>query len=353
MTVPITLVNSASGGDTFQIFISRVNQSINAISNNMVSVDGSANGSLSTGNGYINGVFSALTLAVGTLRGGNVQSTATLTIASNASIGNSTANVFIGYGNVAINNGAGLSIGANVTVNNSILKIGNSTVNAVINSSMLALNGVNVVTTSARTKVANNGAVIGTRDILNLIPGTNITLAVTDDASGGQVNVIITSTASGGAVVAGSNTQVQYNDSGSLGGSAGYTFNKAANNLVVANTVYAAVQSLDSGNVTAQHITLTTTGTSAQLFDSWSGATFRSAKYIVSIKNNSANGYAATELLLLQDDGDVYVTEYGRMISNNELLSWTANVNAGTIRLYVTPTPANTTVRSLRTLIAV
>ena len=351
MTVPITLVNSASGGDTFQILISRLNQSINAISNNMVTVDGSANGSLSTGNGYVNGVFSALSFATGTLRGGNVQATAVLTIASNVSVGNSTANVVLTYGTAAITNA--MTIGANLSVNTSIFKLGNTTVNAVINSSMLTLNGVNVVTTSLRTKVANGGVVIGTRDIINFVPGTNISLAVTDDSGGGQVNVVITSTAEAGASVAGSNTQVQFNDSLALGASAGFTFNKAANNLAVSNTLYAAIHSYDSGNVSVQHITLTSTGTSAQLFDSWAMATYRSAAYTLSIKNNSANGYSSEEIRLLHDDGDAYSTEFAQMNSNGVLGTWTANVSGGNVRLYVTPTAANTTIRSLRTLLAI
>ena len=351
MTVAITPVNAASGADTFQVLINRVNHVINVVSNNAVTADGSSNGSLTTGNAYVNGIAAALTVAAGTLRGGNTQATANLVIASNVSVGNSTANVFIGYGNVTVS--TIISVGSALTINTSVFALGNSTVNAVVNSSMVALSGVNVVTTAVRTKVSNNGTLIGTRDILNLIAGNNVALDITDHSVGGQVNVVISSTANGGAVVAGSNTQVQYNDSGNLGGSAGFTFNQSSNNLVVANTLHAAILSLDSGNVQQQHITLTTTGTSAQLFDSWALNTWRTGKYVVSIKNNSANGYSASELIVLQDDGDVYLSEYGVIQSNGSLGVWSANANSTAVRLYMTPVPANTTIRSHRSLLAI
>lgn len=50
----------------------------------------------------------------------------------------------------------------------------------------------------------------------------------------------------------GSNTNIQYNDSGALGGSAGFTFNETTNNVSIANTLSV------SGNITSSN---TTTGT--------------------------------------------------------------------------------------------
>jgi hypothetical protein len=48
------------------------------------------------------------------------------------------------------------------------------------------------------------------------------------------------------SVVAGSNTQVQFNDSGSLGGSAGFVFNKTSNTLTVSNTVSVGNSTINS-----------------------------------------------------------------------------------------------------------
>ena len=51
---------------------------------------------------------------------------------------------------------------------------------------------------TARTIVKNNGTTAGTRRAINFIPGTGISLSITDDSAGEEVDVTITSTASGG-----------------------------------------------------------------------------------------------------------------------------------------------------------
>lgn len=50
---------------------------------------------------------------------------------------------------------------------------------------------------TARTIVKNNGTTVGTRRAINFIPGTAVTLSVTDDSVGEEVDVTINSTATG------------------------------------------------------------------------------------------------------------------------------------------------------------
>jgi hypothetical protein len=57
------------------------------------------------------------------------------------------------------------------------------------------------VDANARIAVENNGTAVGTRRTINFIPGTNVTLTITDDASNEEVDVTINSTASGGGGV--------------------------------------------------------------------------------------------------------------------------------------------------------
>lgn len=63
------------------------------------------------------------------------------------------------------------------------------------------------------------------------------------NGSAGSTGQILTSNGSGQfwktitSAVAGSNTNIQYNNSGSIGGSNGFTFNKSSNNVYVANTL--------------------------------------------------------------------------------------------------------------------
>jgi hypothetical protein len=51
---------------------------------------------------------------------------------------------------------------------------------------------------TARVIVESNGSLIGTRRALNFIPGTGISLSITDDAANEEVDITITSTVTGG-----------------------------------------------------------------------------------------------------------------------------------------------------------
>lgn len=72
----------------------------------------------------------------------------------------------------------------------------------------------------------------------------------------------------GGASATGSNTQVQFNDSGSFGATAGFVFDKAANNLTVGNTIIAgaAAFSANSTLVNAAAINVVGRTNTATLF---------------------------------------------------------------------------------------
>ena len=74
-----------------------------------------------------------------------------------------------------------------------------------------------------------------------LVAGNNVTIT---SASNGQVT--ISSTGGGGGSVAGSDTQVQFNDGGSFGGDSGLVFNKTTNTLT-ANNISGSLTKLSDG----------------------------------------------------------------------------------------------------------
>ena len=82
--------------------------------------------------------------------------------------------------------------------------------------------------------------------------GTNTwkKVPITTDGSGGG----------GSANTAGSNTQVQFNDSGVLGATAGFTFNKDSNNLTVANTLTVARLSANGSTGAGKILAANSTG---------------------------------------------------------------------------------------------
>ena len=100
-------------------------------------------------------------------------------------------------------------------------------------------------------------------------------------------------------------------------------------------------------------INVQTTGTSEQIVDNFDLTAYQAAEYVVSIKDNAANGYQVSKLILLHDTGDSYVTEYGVIYSNGMLGTFSANANTTHSRLTVTPTQSNTQLKISRTLIKV
>lgn len=92
-----------------------------------------------------------------------------------------------------------------------------------------------------------------------LVLGTSFVSANGSNGTSGQVltsngTATYWSTVSGGGggTVAGSNTQVQFNDSGAFGASAGLVFDKAANNLTVSNTVIVGNSTVNASHSATQ-----------------------------------------------------------------------------------------------------
>ena len=486
MATPISTVNTAA--DTFQVWIDKFNASANAISNVVVTANSLANGSLTTGNGFVNGIFGANTLVVTTLRGGNVQAAANLTISSNVSmdglilninststinigslfinsiamsvpntisignstinsvhtgsslsiganvvanttalviganvianttslvignstvntvhtaaslsvgsnvvantstllIGNSTVNVtvnsisvivgittvnnstialgsnvvvntstiFVGNSTVnTVHNATSLSVGSNVIANTSALLIGNSTVNVTVNSSSISIGGSSYSNLTPRLTIANNGVNVGTQPVLNIIPGAQISIAVSNNANTNSIDFTINSGVTGNTVVAGSNTQIQYNDSGSLQGSADLTYDKVQKLVTVANTI--AANNINLVNSRTSTINVTTTGLSDTLIDTFAVTDFRGGEYVLTIKDNTVNAYQIEKLLIIHDGGSPYITSYGLINTNNNIGLLSANANTTFVRVYITPATANTTVKGIRDLVAV
>jgi hypothetical protein len=113
--------------------------------------------------------------------------------------------------------------------------------------------------TANQALVANSTSGIDKVIVANLVP-----TSLWANGAAGTNGQILTSNSSGGvfwtapaATTAGANTQVQFNDDGTLAGSAGFTFNKTSNNLTVGNTVIAQSANL-SANISSSN---TTTGT--------------------------------------------------------------------------------------------
>jgi hypothetical protein len=116
----------------------------------------------------------------------------------------------------------------------------------------------------------------------------------------------------------------------------------AGGNNTVANTlnITTAFNCNTVVNFLGGRTTLTTT-TAGQTVDSFSAGTLRSAKYMVQI-SNITSGYQVSEILLLQDTTNVYITEYAQINNGSQLGVFTATLSGGTVTLAVSPNTTTT-----------
>lgn len=97
--------------------------------------------------------------------------------------------------------------------------------------------------------------------------------------------------------------------------------------------------------------TLSTTS-SSQIVHTLDKITYRSAKFLVQM-SHATLGYHVTEVLVIHDGTTAYVTEYGTMWTASSLGSVNADISGNNLRLLVTPTNTNTTVKGQRITVTV
>jgi hypothetical protein len=136
MTITVANVSTT---DTFGSWLTKTNTIATIISQNVVTVDTSSAGSLSTGNAYVNGFFGANTLVAFTgIAGGSLATGNTLNLVTNTAFtyvgsslvvfnANSTvSNVIITANSVSI-----VPTGGNTTIGGNFLNVNTSTVNVL------------------------------------------------------------------------------------------------------------------------------------------------------------------------------------------------------------------------------
>jgi hypothetical protein len=94
--------------------------------------------------------------------------------------------------------------------------------------------------------------------------------------------------------------------------------------------------------------TATLTATTAdQIVDTFSAVNYRTAKYLISM-SHATLGYHSTEVLVIHDGTNVYMTEYGTLFTQASLGTFSGSIVSVMVRLTVTPINTNTTVKLQR-----
>jgi hypothetical protein len=101
-----------------------------------------------------------------------------------------------------------------------------------------------------------------------------------------------------------------------------------------------------------------TDNVAAQVVDSFALTSARTIKYLLQV-NSTAIGFQSTEIMLLHNGTDAFLTEYATLTSNTvqgNMAVFTVNVASGNVNLLISPTTNSTTTSTVnfqRTTIAV
>jgi hypothetical protein len=129
------------------------------------------------------------------------------------------------------------------------------------------------------------------------------------------------------------------------------------------NNTTANVLNISTGFVTSKTTYISNTvnftdNVAVQVVDSFAVTTARSVKYLLQV-NATAIGFQSTEIMLLHNDTDAFLTEYATLTSNTSqgnMAVFTVNVASGNVNLLISPTTNSTTTSTVnfqRTTIAV
>lgn len=309
-------VSQVINTQSFGVWLERTNQVISIISQNTVTTDASTGGSLTTGNSYVNGYFGANYLLVNTaLRGGNLTTSATLPITSNATFSGTvnTSGLVSALGGINVTGTANVSsilnVGANVSVNTTQIIVGNSTVNSVVaptqfvvaNSTNTAT--LNPISLTIGTTIANTTTVaVGTTTVNSSLVNTaavNIT---------GQVNaatIFVTTSANVGSNVQLTTSQLSVGNS---------TVNALAN-----STTIRIANSTNTATLTPVSITIGTTVVNTTTIAIGSAFTANSSRVVLSTATGlQANGTIGTAGQFLLSNG---TTAYWSTVTTGSVTS--------------------------------
>ena len=191
-----------------------------------------ASGNVTGGNLITGGLVSA----TGNVSGGNLTTGGALSVTGNANVGNIGAASGVFTANIS-------ALNAN---------LGNLTTSNYFTGVLTTAAQPNITSVGTLTSLGVTGTV-SLNAIANLyIPGGSAGYVIKTDGSG-NLSFAAASSGTGNANIAGSNTQLFFNDAGSntLGASANLTFNKSTNTLTTTNMVVGGTTNLGAvGNVT-------------------------------------------------------------------------------------------------------
>ena len=104
-------------------------------------------------------------------------------------------------------------------------------------------------------------------------------------------------------------------------------------------------------NASVSSNVLTSSVSGVNVIDGFLQSEFRSAKYLVQV--TSGTDYHVTEILVIHNGTNVYMTEYAAIYDNVALATFDSDISGGYVRLLATPTNTGSSIRVYRTAMKV
>ena len=121
-----------------------------------------------------------------------------------------------------------------------------------------------------------------------------------------------------------------------------------------ANTALSAangkINVLEYANLFSVSVT-TSANTANQILDIFSSSTYRSVKYQIQV--SSGTDYQTSEVSLIHNGSNSYITEYGLVSTNSSLINYDTDISGGNVRLLMSPVNPINTIKFVKTSIVV
>ena len=384
MSFPVS--NVAVSSDTFSVWVERTNTLCDLMTREVVTANSLSTGAVTTGNAFVNGIFSAQTFAVNaSLRGGNVNTSANLAIISNANFTgasvNIASNVAIYDSNVYVNTaslsivGGLASVTSNVLINNTNTSINavavyvsggtlNLTSNVSATQANITLNTTSITHVGSILSTSANITVTGTLHTIGgnvafdtstfFVDATNNRVGVGNTAPDAVLAVTGTANVSGASrfantltivgAVTGSNTlavtgNATFSNTLAVTGNATFSNSVSIANTVTINTdhVIEVYSNTDLGSNT----------TSPQLVYSFNPLSYSTVKILAQVRNASGANSQGNEMILTHNGTDSSVTVYGTVSvpSGANLGIFSTSINSTAVSLNFTQSAVNSKIK--------
>jgi hypothetical protein len=346
MSRQLNIVNTAT--DTFDNWVSKTNDVVLLVNTDVVTVQQNSVGDFTTGNGFVIGILGSNTLVSTNIRGGNVETSATLNITSNANFTssqvNSTSNVYFQSANVYIKTLANTTFEGNVYVyantSQQILSIisnsGHYSISANVangffingNTSLYGALSTNLAATFSNTVSVTGATVLS--NTLNVVGAINVQSTAN---VGGTLGVVGAATFNGTMSVNGAAT---YSNTIAVTGNATFSNTMSVTgNATFVNVFasYANITSIQANSLTvAGNLTVNSTGA-----------------FGVYYSNNitsSTNGYFANSTLIAIGNTSVNTQITPSSVTSNNGIFTNLNVSGAIVGTFsptsnFIPTPNN------------